>query len=343
MNWSGSWSPFALATMPCVRGQYYLGWKGSGTPWSCASSENIPCLSSAADQYILGHAGATSKLTLSCAYMPLGGLSRVLCAHSVQLCLTLCNTMDCSLPGSSCLWDFPGKNTGVGCRVSPVSPALQADYLPLSHWKALFISWKVKVPQSCPTLWDSMDCSLLGSSIHGILQARVLEWAAISFSNLPAIWLPLCSWKVCECVCMLSCVQLFVTPWTVDRLLCPWEFPGKNIGVGSHSLLQGIFPTQGSNPSLLHCRQILYYLSRQGNQRTCTEQQKNLDYQKHVSSAEVKQILNINKCPPPSLFCTMFSTFKMYLKWPSSIVLKCSLGFLRVTYYVKAVTCAYMC
>ena len=45
------------------------------------------------------------------------------------------------------------------------------------------------------------------------------------------------------------------------------EFPGKNTGVGSHSLLQGIFPTQGSNLSLLHCRQILYRLSHQGSPR----------------------------------------------------------------------------
>ena len=42
-----------------------------------------------------------------------------------------------------------------------------------------------------------------------------------------------------------------------------WNSPGKNTRVGSHSLLQGIFPTQGSNPGLLHCRQILYHLSRQ--------------------------------------------------------------------------------
>ena len=49
------------------------------------------------------------------------------------------------------------------------------------------------------------------------------------------------------------------------RLLCPWDSPGKNNGVGCHFLLlQGIFPTQGSNPSLLHCRQILYLLSHQG-------------------------------------------------------------------------------
>ena len=49
------------------------------------------------------------------------------------------------------------------------------------------------------------------------------------------------------------------------RLLCPWNFPGKNTGVGCHSLLQGIFPTQGSNPGLLHYRQILYYPSHQGS------------------------------------------------------------------------------
>ena len=48
------------------------------------------------------------------------------------------------------------------------------------------------------------------------------------------------------------------------RLLCPWYFSGQNTGVGSLSLLQGIFPTQGSNPGLLHCRQILHHLSHQG-------------------------------------------------------------------------------
>ena len=48
------------------------------------------------------------------------------------------------------------------------------------------------------------------------------------------------------------------------RLLCPWESPGKYTGVGWHSLLQRIFPTQGSNLGFLHCRQILYHLSHQG-------------------------------------------------------------------------------
>ena len=53
------------------------------------------------------------------------------------------------------------------------------------------------------------------------------------------------------------------------RLLCPWSSPGKNTGVGSHSLLQGIFPSQGLNRGLLHCRQILSHLSRQGSPSQC--------------------------------------------------------------------------
>ena len=63
----------------------------------------------------------------------------------------------------------------------------------------------------------------------------------------------------------LSCVQLFAIPWisgqAPSRLLCPWNSPGQNMGVGSHSLLQGIFPIQGLNPGLPHGRQILYQLS----------------------------------------------------------------------------------
>ena len=63
-------------------------------------------------------------------------------------------------------WDSPGKNTGVGCHF-----LLQC----------MKVKSEREVTQSCPTL--SMDCSLPGSSIHGIFQARVLEWGAIAFSN----------------------------------------------------------------------------------------------------------------------------------------------------------------
>ena len=67
-----------------------------------------------------------------------------------------------------CLWDSPGKNTGVGC------------HFPLQCMK---VKSESEVAQSCPTLSDPMDCSLPGSSVHGIFQARVLEWGAIAFSN----------------------------------------------------------------------------------------------------------------------------------------------------------------
>ena len=66
-----------------------------------------------------------------------------------------------------CPWDSPGKNTGVGCHF-----LLQC----------MKVKSESEVAQSCPTLSDPMDCSLPGSSVHGIFQARVLEWGAIVLS-----------------------------------------------------------------------------------------------------------------------------------------------------------------
>ena len=72
----------------------------------------------------------------------------------------------------------------------------------------------------------------------------------------------------CVSAQLLCCVQLFVKAWTVaTRLLCPWDSPGKNAGVGCHFFLQETFPTQGLNPCLLHCRQRLYCLSHQGTSK----------------------------------------------------------------------------
>ena len=82
---------------------------------------------------------------------------------------------------------------------------MKLTYLPLGR-NAMTNLVKGKVAQSCPTLYDHMDCT-------------------------------------------------------------PWNSPGQNTGVGSLSLLQGIFPTQGSTPGLLHCRQILYQLSHKGSPR----------------------------------------------------------------------------
>ena len=66
-------------------------------------------------------------------------------------------------------WDSPGENTGVGC------------HLLLQYMK---VKSESEGTQLCPTLRDSMDCSPPGSSIHGIFQARVLEWDAIAFSSV---------------------------------------------------------------------------------------------------------------------------------------------------------------
>ena len=88
-------------------------------------------------------------------------------AKSLQSCPTLCDPIDGGPPGSRA-WDSPGKNTGVGCHF-----LLQC----------MKVKSESEVPQSCPTLSDPMDCSLPGSSIHGIFQARVLEWGAIAFSG----------------------------------------------------------------------------------------------------------------------------------------------------------------
>ena len=82
--------------------------------------------------------------------------------------VTLCIPLDSSPPGS-CTWDSPGKDTGVGCHF-----LLQC----------MKVKRESEVAQSCLTLRDPMDCSLPGSSIHGISQARVLEWAAFAFSTM---------------------------------------------------------------------------------------------------------------------------------------------------------------
>ena len=83
-----------------------------------------------------------------------------------------------------------------------------------------------------------------------------------NFYNFRTILFSTWNWSERE---IRSVVSDSATPWTVARqALCPWNFPRKNTGVSSRSILQGIYPTQGSNPGLLHCRQILYHLSHQG-------------------------------------------------------------------------------
>ena len=82
-------------------------------------------------------------------------------------------------------WDSPGKNTGVGCHF-----LLQC----------IKVKSESQVAKSCRTLRDPMACSPPGSSIHGIFQARVLEWGAIAFSILPGLH---------RCKCGLICAEVY--------------------------------------------------------------------------------------------------------------------------------------
>ena len=95
------------------------------------------------------------------------GLSSTAAAKSLQSCLTLCEPHRWQPTRLRRPWDSPGKNTGVGCHF-----LLQC----------MKVKSESEVAQSCPTLRDPVDCSLPGSSVHGIFQARVLEWGAIAFS-----------------------------------------------------------------------------------------------------------------------------------------------------------------
>ena len=133
-----------------------LAWR---SPWT----EEPGGLQSTGSQRVR-HDWVTS-LSLFMVYYPFSAPT----AKSLQSCPTLCDPIDVSPPGSPHPWDSPGKNTGVGC------------HFPLQWMK---VKSESEVAQSCPSLSDPMDRSLPGSSVHGIFQARVLEWGATAFSNV---------------------------------------------------------------------------------------------------------------------------------------------------------------
>ena len=117
----------------------------------------------------------------------------------------------------------------------------------LSHTLAFSWLWfdvrSVKVAQSCPPV-----CHPRGSTVHGILQARILEWVAFPFSRGSS--------QLKDQTQISHIAEGFFTVWVTRK--------PKNIGVGSLSLLQGIFLTQESNLGLLYCKRILYQLSYEG-------------------------------------------------------------------------------
>ena len=131
------------------------------------------------------------------------------------ICVRLCVTHRQQPTRLPCPWDSPGKNTGVGCHFLLQCMKVKSDS---------------EVAQSCLTLRDPMDCSLPGSSIHGIFQARVLEWGAIAFSE-PELGKIKCAQAVCSvdvacCSTMASSSSLRVISPTLQTKR------GRNTGQG---------------------------------------------------------------------------------------------------------------
>ena len=99
-------------------------------------------------------------------------------------------------------WDSPGKNTGVGCHFLLQCMKLKSES---------------KAAQLCPTHSDPMDCSLPGSSTHGIFQARVLEWGAIAFSG-------------CN-ILVVKHLAVYIYLYTLEKVMAPhsstlaWKIP----------------------------------------------------------------------------------------------------------------------
>ena len=143
-------------------------------------------------------------------------------------------------------------------------------------------------PLQYSCLENSVDRGAWWAAAHGITQSRTwLKWLSSSSCNVVPLGVavggndpypshtvfhlvsPLLQFTRLNLTCVHVCAQslnrvwLFATPWTIaTRLLCLWDFPGKNIRVGCHFLLQGIFPTQGSNR--ISCvsyigRRVLYH------------------------------------------------------------------------------------
>ena len=139
--------------------------------WTAAAAKSLqsrPTLCDPRDGSPLGSAipGILQARTLERVAIAFPNKCTAATAKSLQSCLTLRphRQQPTGLPHP---WDSPGKNTGVGCHF-----LLQC----------MKVKSESEFAQSCPTLSDPMDCSPPGSSVHGIFQARVLEWGAITFS-----------------------------------------------------------------------------------------------------------------------------------------------------------------
>ena len=151
-------------------------------------------------------------------------LSSLLCQHCgyfLEEKLMRVNRFSIKLQCSNCFTEKPKIHWGTHIR---------SFYFFSNFWSTLLCpAAAAKSLQSCLTLCDPIDGSPPGSPIPGILEARTLEWVAISSSN---------AWKWKVKVKTLSRVWLLVTTWTTAYQAPPsWDRPGKSTGVGCHCLL----------------------------------------------------------------------------------------------------------
>ena len=160
-------------------------------------------------------------------------------AKSLQSCPTLCDPRDGSPPGSA----VPG-----------ILQARTLERVAISFsiaWK-----WKVKVKSRSHVRLVATPWTAAYQAPPSMGFSRQEYWSG----------LPLPSPMFCHSCCQFCFIMLLLLSHSVSNSLRPyrlsprpWDFPGKNTGVSSHFLVQGIFLTQGLNPCLLHCRWILYH------------------------------------------------------------------------------------
>ena len=131
---------------------------------------------------------------------------------------------------------------------------------PMQDTWVLSLAWKNPLEESMATHSSSlawripMDRGVWQAIAHGISESDTTKWLCTAQKN-----------RTNSIQNQSESHSVVSDSLWLHGLCTPWNFPGQNTGVSSLSLLQGILPTQGSNPGLLHCRRILYQLSHKGN------------------------------------------------------------------------------
>ena len=175
-----------------------------------------------------------------------------------QSCLSLCDPMDCSPPGSSVHGILQARRLEQVAMPSSRGFSQPRDQTQVSRVSGGFFSmWATREAQE---YWSGQPIPSPEDPPNPGIEPRSPALQADSLpAELPGKW-NLIDGKVifrsfclrfCYCLVTKSCLTLCDPMWPA-KLLCPWDSPGRNTGVGCHFLLQEIFPTQGSNLSLLH-------------------------------------------------------------------------------------------